>query len=116
MLNICAPWPSAFGWGYVVSVMLLYGINQGVGEALMYYARRYYLLDDVGFSVTTTQALLGFAGFPWHIKSLFGLLSDFVPVRGYHRATKYIFFAGVVGVIATALLTFADPRAFSPFT
>ena len=56
------PWPlsnlynylgrlsSAFGWRYVASVILCYGINQGIGESLVYYARRYYVLDDAGLS------------------------------------------------------------------
>ena len=121
--NVCrAPWPlsslltylrrlsAAFGPRYVAAIVLCYGVNQGVGEALVYYARRYYLLDDVGLSSKHVSQLLGFAGMPWQLKSLFGLLSDMVPINGWHRS-PYMLFAGVVGVAATLLLTLLPPNA-----
>lgn len=115
-LASCPPWPistlvaylrrlsDAFGWKYVASVLLCYGINQGVGEGLIAYARRYYLLDDVGIESKTYGQLVGFGDIPWQLKSLFGVLSDTVPIRGLHRA-PYMVFAGIIGVTATSLLT-----------
>ena len=119
------PWPlsnlynylgrlsSAFGWRYVASVILCYGINQGIGESLVYYARRYYVLDDAGLSSYLMTQLFAFAGLPWVVKSLFGVLSDTIPINGLHRA-PYMFFAGLVGVFATSYITFA-PAITSPF-
>ena len=119
------PWPlsnlynylgrlsSAFGWRYVASVILCYGINQGIGESLVYYARRYYVLDDAGLSSYLMTQLFAFAGLPWVVKSLFGVLSDTIPINGLHRA-PYVFFAGLVGVFATSYITFA-PAITSPF-
>ena len=112
----CPPWPvsnliaylrrlsDAFGWRYVTSVLMCYGINQGVGESLMFYARRYYMLDNVGIDSKTYGQLIGFGDIPWQLKSLFGVLSDTVPIFGMHRA-PYMAFAGVVGVVATSLLS-----------
>ena len=112
----CPPWPvsnliaylrrlsDAFGWRYVASVLMCYGINQGVGESLMFYARRYYMLDNVGIDSKTYGQLIGFGDIPWQLKSLFGVLSDTVPIFGMHRA-PYMAFAGVVGVVATSLLS-----------
>lgn len=38
---------AAFGWRYVAAVFLIYGINQGVGEPLIFTAQSYYLLDSL---------------------------------------------------------------------
>ena len=101
----------AFGADYVAAVVMCYGINQGVGEGFIYFARRYYLLDDVGLSPKHTTQLLGFASIPWQLKSLFGLLSDLVPINGLHRS-PYMILAGVVGVVATSLITVFPASAF----
>ena len=94
-------------------MVLTYGVNQGIGEGLVYYVRRYYLLDDVGLTSRRVGQLLGFAAIPWQLKSLFGLLSDTVPVNGLHRS-PYMLFAGAVGVLSTALLTVIPAQAVSP--
>lgn len=94
----------AFGWRYVAAVVLTYGGNQGIGETLVFYARSYYLLDEVGMKSATYGQLAGFSHIPWQLKSLFGLLSDTVPINGLHRA-PYMLVAGILGVIATMLLT-----------
>ena len=120
--KLCPPWPlsnlirylrrlsDAFGARYVFSVILTYGVNQSIGERWIYYARSYYLLDEVGLSSQYYGQLLGFSSIPWQLKSLFGLLSDTVPIRGLHRA-PYMLFAGVVGVAATVALTALPPGA-----
>ena len=124
-LQAWPPWPlsaliaylkrlsDAFGHKYVAAVVLCYGVNQGIGEGLVYYARRYYLLDDVGLPSKDVGQLLGFAGIPWQLKSLFGLLSDCVPINGLHRS-PYMTFAGVLGVLSTMLLVAVPPTALAP--
>jgi len=96
----------AYGWRYVVAVCLQYGGNQGIGNRLGSTARGYYLLDTIGLNSAQMGHLAGFAGIPWQLKSLFGLLSDTLPINGYHRS-PYMMLAGCIGMVANAVLAFA---------
>jgi len=42
-------------------------------------------LEDWGRTPTQIGLFLGFIGIPWSLKLLFGLMSDFLPIRGYRR-------------------------------
>ncbi|KAK7254132.1 hypothetical protein SO694_00008359 [Aureococcus anophagefferens] len=46
----------AFGWRYVATVSLTYGVNQGVGEALLFGAQKYFFLGDLGLSAAREPA------------------------------------------------------------
>lgn len=98
----------AFGWRYVAAVCLQYGGNQGIGNRLNGSARSYYLLDSIGLDSAQMGSLSGFAGIPWQLKSLFGLLSDTLPIDGYHRS-PYMMIGGTIGMAANAVLAFAPP-------
>ena len=98
--RLCA----AFGWKYVAILASEYGVNQGTGLRLAGAARSYYLLDSVGMSSADYGHLSGFSHIPWQLKSLFGLLSDTVPLGGLHRA-PYMLIAGVLGLFALGMLT-----------
>src|SRR6056297_546896 len=87
----------AFGWRYVAAVCLQYGGNQGIGNRLNGSARSYYLLDSIGLNSAQMGHLSGFAGIPWQLKSLFGLLSDTLPINGYHRS-PYMMIGGTIGM------------------
>ncbi|MBU1699558.1 MAG: hypothetical protein KJ831_05370, partial [Candidatus Eisenbacteria bacterium] len=45
-------------------------------------------------------------GFPWYIKPLFGLISDFIPIRGYRRKSYLIMSSLLMigGFVAASLL------------
>ena len=104
---------TAFGWKYVTAVILTYGINQGAGEAFIYGAQQYFLMDDVGMDAVQYGRLTGAAQVPWHLKSLFGLLSDTVPLFGRRRA-PYMILAGSLGLGSALLLSTMPPAAFTP--
>ncbi len=95
----------AFGARYVASCILAYGVNQGMGEKLVYGGKQYYMLDSLGLSSAQYGRVDGFAHIPWELKSLFGLLSDCVPIAGYHRS-PYMLIAGALGTFALSLLAF----------
>jgi len=95
---------AAFGWRYVAACILAYGVNQGMGEKFVFGARQYYLLDDIGMTSAEYGRVAGFSHIPWQLKSLFGLLSDTVPLGGLHRA-PYMLIAGVLGLFALGMLT-----------
>ena len=104
---------TAFGWRYVAVVILTYGINQGAGEAFIYGAQQYFLMDVVGMDAVQFGRLTGAAQVPWHLKSLFGLLSDTVPLFGRRRA-PYMIIAGSLGLGSALLLSTVPPTAFTP--
>ena len=86
---------------------MVYGINQGVGEPLIFTAQKYYLVDSLHVSPAAYGQINGFTKIPWQIKALWGLLSDTVPINGYHRR-PYILFAGSIGVVAVLLLAMSS--------
>lgn len=94
---------SAFGLKYVLFVMFVYGVNQGVGETWSSVATNFYFSDPVpkgiNLSEERAQKILGFANVPWQVKSIYGIVSDLIPIRGLKR-TPYIFIAGIVGFIS----------------
>mmetsp|Transcript_120684 Transcript_120684/g.303504 ORF Transcript_120684/g.303504 Transcript_120684/m.303504 type:complete len:639 (-) Transcript_120684:232-2148(-) len=91
--------------GYVPMAVLQYGVNQGIGFNVAGFAMRYYYLNE--FTPALDPAVMGryttAARLPWNIKPCVGLLSDALPLWGYHR-TSYLIIAGASGVLAYAIL------------
>jgi len=85
--------------GYVPMAVLQYGLNQGIGMAMGGMARRVYFADVLKLDGAKSARFVAAAAVPWSIKPVFGMLSDAVPVFGYHR-TSYVVLAGICGVIA----------------
>eukprot|EP00965_Chrysotila_dentata_P215442 6188785-Pleurochrysis_carterae.AAC.3 len=120
-----------FGWRYVACVVCEYGLNQGMGfrfappshactctrtshpsshARLVRVARDYWLLDGLGLSSSLRGRVIGFSNIPWQLKSLFGLLSDIVPLGGCHRSS-YLLLGAALGVSANALMAALPPAA-----
>ena len=64
-------------------------------------------MDSLHISPAAYGQVDGFTNIPWQIKALWGLLSDTVPINGYHRR-PYILFAGCIGVVAVLLLAMSS--------
>lgn len=47
---------------------------------------------------------------PWNLKPIYGMLSDSIPIFGYHRI-PYIIIAGLIGCVCFSLLS---AISFSP--
>jgi len=98
---------TAFGWRFVAMVSIVYGFNQGVGEAWFEFGSQYLLSDPKpdGFELDADriQSINGFANVPWQIKSVYGILSDTFPIGGLNR-TPYVIAAGITGVFAWSTL------------
>ena len=103
---------AAFGWRYVMAIILTYGVNQGVGEKLVMTARQYFIFDGMGLDAVRANQVVGFSRIPWQLKSLFGVASDSLPIYGRHRG-PYMVLAGVLGIIASAWLAALPAAAFS---
>lgn len=106
---------TAFGWRYILAVILTYGANQGIGEKLVYTARKYFIFDGMGLDASAAGQLIGFSRIPWQLKSLFGVLSDVLPINGYHRG-PYMLIAGILGVVASMTLAAFPAQAFMAST
>ena len=57
-----------FGWKFVVSVVIVYGINQGMGEGWFYALQRYYFKDVMAMTPAVSQLMTAAARTPWNIK------------------------------------------------
>ncbi|EGB07924.1 hypothetical protein AURANDRAFT_2498, partial [Aureococcus anophagefferens] len=97
-------------WRYVATVSLTYGVNQGVGEALLFGAQKYFFLDDLGLSAARASQLDGFSNIPWQIKAVYGMASDSYALWGGLRKAPYMVCAGVGGVLAALALGAARTR------
>ena len=104
-----------FGWRYICAVVLTYGVNQGMGEALVFTARKYFIFDGMQLDASTAARLVGFSRIPWQLKSLFGVLSDALPIGGRHRG-PYMLLAGLLGIVGSCSMAATPESKFSLFT
>ena len=55
------------------------------GSTVSYNAALPYFKDYMGLDSARYQAMLTASRTPWSIKPLIGIVSDVVPIRGYHK-------------------------------
>ncbi|KAI5393720.1 probable folate-biopterin transporter 2 [Lathyrus oleraceus] len=98
---------SEMHWSFVLGVVVVYGISQGVGGALAGVGTKYYMKDVQKVQPSEAQVYAGITSIPWIVKPLWGLLTDVVPILGYRRK-PYFIFAGLLGATAMLLLSFHE--------
>ncbi|KAI5669141.1 hypothetical protein M9H77_18994 [Catharanthus roseus] len=91
-------------WSFVFGVVVVYGISQGLGGSLGRLATEYYMKDVQKVQPSESQFYSGIINIPWIVKPIWGLLTDVLPIFGYHRR-PYFIFAGAVGVISMLFLS-----------
>lgn len=91
-------------WSFVMGVVFVYGINQGLGGGLNRLGSEYYWKDVQKVQPSEAQVYSGITGIPWIVKPLWGLLTDVVPIGGYRRR-PYFLIAGCIGAVATLLIS-----------
>lgn len=84
-------------WSFVLGVVIVYGINQGICLGLSKVSTQYYMKDEQKLQPSEAQVYHGMIMIPWIVKPLWGLLTDTVPVAG-HRRRPYFVFAGKYNV------------------
>jgi MFS family permease len=74
---------------------------EGVGQigGLIAQPLTFYLKEVHGWAALQVTAFLAVFNFPWIIKPVYGLLSDFVPIFGYRRKS-YLIVANIVAMAA----------------
>ncbi|KAL8230438.1 hypothetical protein R6Q57_000216 [Mikania cordata] len=93
-------------WRFVVAVIIVYGINQGVSIGLYRVSVQYYMKDVLKLQPSEAQFYSGIIQIPWIIKPLWGLMTDIVPIFRLRRR-PYFIFAGFVGSIAMLIPAFS---------
>lgn len=93
-------------------VYVVEGIGQGrVG--IVFQPISFYL-KEIGWTPLEVTAYLALLNFPWVIKPVFGLVSDFVPLFGYRRKS-YLVIASVVAAVAFGWISrLSDPAEIAP--
>ncbi|MPZ31956.1 MAG: MFS transporter [Rhodospirillales bacterium] len=88
---------------------------EGIGQArvgIIYQPLTHYL-KEIGWTALQVTAYFAVLNFPWVIKPVFGLVSDFVPLFGYRRKS-YLIVASLCAVAAyAAIARQADPVTFA---
>ena len=77
-------------WSFVFGVVVVYGINQGLGGALYRVGTEYYMKDVQKVQPSEAQIFQGITSIPWIVKPLWGLLTDVLPIYGYRRRPYFI--------------------------
>lgn len=81
-------------WSFVMGVISVYGISQGLSMGLSRVTMQYYMKDEQKIQPSEAQISMGVVRFPWVVKPLWGLLTDVLPLFGYRRR-PYFIFAGI---------------------
>ena len=97
---------------FFATVFVVEGIGQGrVG--IVFQPISFYL-KEIGWTPLDVTAYLALLNFPWIIKPVFGLVSDFVPLFGYRRKT-YLVIASLVAAVSFAWIgRLSEPREIAP--
>ncbi|KZV57915.1 putative folate-biopterin transporter 3-like [Dorcoceras hygrometricum] len=91
-------------WSFVLGVVIVYGINQGLCMGLSKVSTQYYMKDEQKLQPSEAQVYFGFIQIPWIIKPLWGLFTDTVPIAG-NRRRPYFIIAGVIGATSMIILS-----------
>ncbi|KAL6563201.1 hypothetical protein OROHE_005788 [Orobanche hederae] len=78
-------------WSFVLGVVIVYGINQGIGLGLSKVSTQYYMKDEQKLQPSEAQVYHAMIMMPWIVKPLWGLLTDTVPIGGRRRRPYFIF-------------------------
>jgi MFS family permease len=113
--------PSPFGDGRDIRRLMLFFaivyVVEGIGQArvgvILQPLTNY--LKTHGWTPLEVTAYFGVLNFPWVIKPVFGLISDFVPLFGYRR-TSYLLLASAGAAAGYAGIALLDaPSEFALF-
>jgi MFS family permease len=88
---------------------------EGIGQArvgIIYQPLTHYL-KEIGWTALQVTAYFAVLNFPWVIKPVFGLVSDFVPLFGYRRKSYLIIASLCAAGAYAAIARQAEPGAFA---
>jgi MFS family permease len=90
-------------------------VVEGIGQArvgIIYQPLNHYL-KEIGWTPLQVTAYIAVLNFPWIIKPVFGLVSDFVPLFGYRRKS-YLIIASLCAIAGYAgIARLVEPTEFA---
>eukprot|EP00439_Symbiodinium_sp_Y106_P045603 s2511_g5.t2 len=87
-------------YGYFAPLgMLSYGVQQYFARGIGEFSYKYYMMDTLKLDGATMGRFLTVAHVPWNVKPVLGILSDTVPLLGFHK-TSYLVIACVFSLLA----------------
>ena len=92
-------------------------VVEGIGQArvgVIFQPLNNYL-KVIGWTPVQVTAYLAILNFPWIIKPVFGLVSDFIPLFGYRRKS-YLILSSICGVGAYAWIARLGEPGRDPLT
>jgi hypothetical protein len=92
-----------FGWRFAVQMSVMYMLVKGVMHATIYMTQLPFCKKALSVDGADCQTMGAIAATPWAIKGILGVVSDTVPIAGYHKS-GYLFIAAGVGTLAVAAL------------
>ncbi|CAG9310539.1 unnamed protein product [Blepharisma stoltei] len=96
---------STFGNTTLIVLFLVY-FAQGLRNFITLAITLFYK-DILELPPDATQFLKSLIWIAWYIKPIFGLLSDNIPIFGYHRKS-YLFLSGIMGIVAYIGMLFIE--------
>ncbi|MDM9582545.1 folate/biopterin family MFS transporter [Nostoc sp. GT001] len=78
----------------LIAILTVYFVQGILGLSRL--AVSFFLKDELLLSPVQVSALLGIVFLPWMIKSVFGFISDGLPIFGYRRR-PYLILSGILG-------------------
>ncbi|KAG7379619.1 hypothetical protein PHYPSEUDO_008346 [Phytophthora pseudosyringae] len=94
-----------FGTAFLVLITVVY-VVQGFWSFTA-LAVNYFFKDNLGLRPTESQLLQMIVKVPWRVKPIYGILSDSLPLFGYHRKS-YMMLCSVLQTAATLVMAVPD--------
>lgn len=94
-----------FGTSFLLLVSTVYAVQGFTSFSAL--AINYFFKDNLQLQPTESQSLLTVMMVPWGIKPLYGIISDSLPLFGYHRKS-YMMLCSASGTIATLIFAVPD--------
>ncbi|KAG2780043.1 hypothetical protein JG687_00001279 [Phytophthora cactorum] len=94
-----------FGTSFLLLVSTVYAVQGFTSFSAL--AVNYFFKDNLQLQPAESQSLLTVMMVPWGIKPLYGIISDSLPLFGYHRKS-YMMLCSAMGAIATLTLAVPD--------
>ena len=108
---------NVFGWHIlcvlVVVQWLVKGAMGGGGSGGYVGYGVQYLLAELNVPAESMQTLISASLIPWSIKPLIGMLSDVVPLFGYHK-TSYLLGFTALGIVGACVVAFVPYASLTP--
>ncbi|CAH0480483.1 unnamed protein product [Peronospora belbahrii] len=94
-----------FGTSFLLLVGTVYAVQGFMSFSTL--AVNYFFKENLQLQPAESQSLLTVMMVPWGIKPLYGIISDSLPLFGYHRKS-YMMLCSVIGMVSTLTLAVPD--------